>query len=134
MDNMRDVIFACKVRRALNERLDMLPTSTVNHLASARNIAISRKKNDTPIRVLATRRALAGLAGNFGDAPLSWMGIGLAIAVVVLVGGLVGIFQFERQQHITEMAVIDAALLTDDLPLIAYTDRGFNAYLVRRTE
>ena len=135
MNNAQEINYAYKVRHALNERLDTLPASTTERLASARKIALSRKKSDAPMRVSVTRRALAGHVGNFVNEPLSWLGrIGLAVPVIVLVVGLVGIFQYEQQQRINETADIDAAMLTDDLPLTAYADHGFNAYLEKRAE
>jgi len=45
---------------------------------------------------------------------------------------LVGIYQYEQQRRIAETAEIDAAVLSDELPLSAYTDHGFNAYLAKR--
>jgi hypothetical protein len=135
MNNAQEINYAYKVRHALNERLDVLPASTTERLASARKIALSRKKNDAPMRVSATQHAFAGHVGNFVNEPLSWLGrIGLAVPVIVLVVGLVGIFQYERQQRINETADIDAAMLTDDLPLTAYADHGFNAYLEKRAQ
>jgi hypothetical protein len=72
----------------------------------------------------------AGRVGNFVDDRLSWLGR-LGIAAPLLAGALlfVGLYQFEQQQKITETADIDAAVLSDDLPLSAYLDHGFNAYL-----
>ncbi|MEF8710636.1 MAG: DUF3619 family protein [Candidatus Accumulibacter propinquus] len=32
-------------------------------------------------------------------------------------------------QSITELEIIDSALLSDDLPIAAFTDRGFDAWL-----
>jgi len=135
MNNVREVNFAYKVRHALNEQIDVLPASTVDRLASARKIALSRKKSDAPMRVLVTSRALAGHVGNFVSEPLSWFGrIGLVVPLIVLVVGLAGIIQYEQQQRIDETADIDAAMLTDDLPVVAYADHGFNGYLAKRAE
>jgi hypothetical protein len=47
---------------------------------------------------------------------------------------LIGIVQYEKQLRINETADIDAAMLTDELPLSAYADHGFNAYLATREE
>ncbi|MDR3479884.1 MAG: DUF3619 family protein [Burkholderiaceae bacterium] len=135
MNNAQELNFGYKVRHALNEGLDTLPSSTAERLASARKAALSRKKSDAPLRVLVRKNVLAGQVGNFFSEPFSWLGrLGLAIPVVVLVIGLVGIIQYEQQQRITETADIDAAMLTDDLPLTAYADHGFNAYLEKRAE
>jgi protein-S-isoprenylcysteine O-methyltransferase Ste14 len=135
MNNAQELNFGYKVRHALNEALDTLPSSTTERLASARKIALSRKKNDAPLQVLVRKSVLAGQVANFVNEPFSWLGrFGLAIPIVVLVVGLVGIIQYEQQQRINETADIDAAMLTDDLPLTAYADHGFNAYLEKRAE
>ncbi|HZV65746.1 MAG TPA: DUF3619 family protein, partial [Telluria sp.] len=49
--NSDNINFAYKVRHALNENLDNLPASTVDRLASARKIAVSRKKAQAPARL-----------------------------------------------------------------------------------
>jgi hypothetical protein len=131
--NTRDLNFAYKVRHALNENLYNIPASATEKLASARKIALSRKKKESPLRAWLPQRAVAGDVGVLFDKPLSWLGrMGLAVPVVVLVAGLIGIYQFEQQQRISETAEIDAAVLADELPLSAYLDHGFNAYLAKR--
>jgi hypothetical protein len=133
--NTRELNFAYKVRNALNENLDNFPASTAEKLASARKNALSRKKKDSPLRVLLPQRALATEVGGFFSGPLSWLGrMGLAVPLVVLVVGLVGIFQVEQQRRISETAEIDVGVLSDELPLSAYVDHGFNAYLAKRGE
>lgn len=47
----------------------------------------------------------------------------------MLLAGIAGIAYWENQQHTAELADIDAAMLSDNLPLNAYLDHGFNAYL-----
>jgi hypothetical protein len=129
--NIDDLNFAYKVRHALNEKLDNLPTSTTDRLASARKTAVSRKKAHSAVRV--SQRALAGQAGNFFSAHFSWINrVGVAVPLLVLVAGLAGIYQYEEQQRIAEIAELDAAVLADELPLTAYLDTGFNAYLTQR--
>jgi hypothetical protein len=135
MNNVQELNFGYKVRHALNEQLDVLPTSTTDRLASARKMALSRKKSESPLRVLVRQRAFAGEAGTIGNERFSWtMRLGLIIPLLVLVIGLVGIIQYEKQVRIDETADIDAAMLSDELPLTAYADTGFNAYLEKRVE
>ena len=133
--NAKELNFAYRVRHALNENLDFLPASTVDRLAAARNIALSRKKADAPVRVWVFQHALAGHVGNFLAEPLSWLGrMGLAAPIVVVMIGLVGLYHSEQQDRIQETADIDAAVLSDELPLDAYLDQGFNAYLAKRAD
>lgn len=133
--NAKEFDFAYKVRHALNENLIALPASTTERLVSARNLALSRKKKDSPLRRIAAQGVFAGHVDNLFDGQLTWMRrMGVAIPMIVLAIGLVGIYQFEQQQRISETADIDAAVLSDELPLSAYLDHGFNAYLATRAE
>lgn len=120
--NIDDINLAYKIRHALDEQLDHLPASTVDRLAAARAAAMARRKPDA-------------------GAGFSWRGVGpwfagpavsrLAIAVplLALVIGMGGYYQHEQQQQLAALADIDAAVLADELPLTAYLDPGFNAYL-----
>lgn len=133
--NPKELNFAYKVRHALNETTENLPTSTTERLASARKIALSRKKNNSPTNALVSPRLLAGEAGGFFNTRFSWLArMGLILPLIVVAAGLTGIYQYEQQRHITETAEIDAAVLADELPLSAYVDHGFNAYLAKRGE
>jgi hypothetical protein len=133
--NTNELKFAYKVRHALNENLDHLPASTGEKLASARKIAASRKKKDSRLRIFATHTAIAGHADRFFSEPLSWIGrMGLVVPLLVLAVGLTGIYQFEQERRIMDTAEMDAEMLADELPLSAYLDRGFNAYLASRDE
>ncbi|MES3026207.1 MAG: DUF3619 family protein [Pseudomonadota bacterium] len=130
--NNDDINFAYKVRHALNEKLDDLPSTTTDRLASARKLALSRKKPQAPARL-----AKLSLAARFlGSYSFSSFGgrIGVAIPLLALVIGLAGIFEVEEQRRSIELAELDAAVLSDELPLTAYLDNGFNAYLAERAQ
>ena len=133
--NTDDINFAYKVRHALNEKLDDLPASTTDRLAAARKAAMARKKADAPARVAARKTVLAGIATQLLAEPLSWLGrMSVVIPLLALVLGGVGIYQFEQEQQIAELAELDAAVLSDELPLSAYMDHGFNAYLTKSAQ
>lgn len=128
--NTDDLNFAYKVRHALNENLDHLPASTTDRLAAARKLAVSRKKAN-PLRV--AQRALAGNAASLLS--LDWLGrMGVAVPLMVMVVGLAGIYQYQEEQRIAEVAELDAGVLSDELPLTAYLDQGFNAYVDERPQ
>ena len=132
--NTRELNFAYKVRHALNESADKLPPSTTEKLASARKIALSRQKKESSLRVLVTHPILAGDAGSLFNAPLAWLGrMGVMVPVVALFALLASIYQVE-QQHISDTAEMDVAVLADELPLSAYLDNGFNAFLASRDD
>jgi len=132
--NTDDTNFAYKVRHALNARLDDMPASTADRLAAARKTALSRKKAHAPAAL-----AHASLAGNVGSffsrfSLLSLGRAGVGIPLLALVAALAGVYQFEQERRIGELAELDAAVLSDELPLTAYLDHGFNAYLAQRAQ
>ena len=53
----------------------------------------------------------------------------LAIPLIALLVGLIAITMVQNDNRAREVAEIDAALLTDDLPPSAYTDPGFVQFL-----
>jgi len=123
--NTDDINLAYKLRHALEENLDALPASTTERLAAVRALALSRKKADAP--AAHKRRRFLNIDFHFSGASLGRLGV--AIPLLALVVGLGGLYQYDQQQRIAELAELDAAVLADELPLTAYLDHGFNAYL-----
>lgn len=134
--NNKELQFAYRVRHALDANLENLPETTTERLAAARRVALARKK--APARAVATQFAFAGAGGNGGvrqPKSLSWLGrLGVALPLVVGIMLFVGIYEHEHKQRISELAEIDAGVLSDELPLSAYLDHGFNAYLAQQGE
>jgi hypothetical protein len=129
--NTDDINLAYKIRHALNENLDKLPASTTDRLAAARTLALSRKKADAPASK-QERQPLFDIRSVFS---MQWVArAAVAAPLLAMVAGLVGVYQVEREQRVAELADLDAAVLSDDLPLTAYTDHGFNAYLAQQQQ
>jgi Protein of unknown function (DUF3619) len=141
--DQKETEFALKVRRALDENINTLPAASLEKLAAARRTALARKKPEktavaAPVFVPALAGAGAGgldSLGAPGSGPAGKRGrfsrLALAWPLLALVIGLAGIAYWEDQQRTAELADIDAAMLSDNLPLDAYLDHGFNAYLTR---
>jgi hypothetical protein len=135
----KELEFATQIRRALDENTASISPAAVDRLAAARRAALARKKPETvtaPVFVPAFAGAAGALTGMpQADAPhrrrSSLRRFALAWPLAALVISLVAIAYWEDQQRTAELADIDAAMLSDDLPLNAYLDHGFNAYLSR---
>ena len=53
--------------------------------------------------------------------------------MIALVAGLITVSVMQEENRASELAEIDSALLTDDLPPAAYTDPGFAQFLKNDT-
>ena len=60
--------------------------------------------------------------------------LGMIAPLIALVIGLFAINQLQNDYRAQEVADVDAALLTDDLPPAAYADQGFGQFLKLQTE
>jgi hypothetical protein len=132
----KELEFARQLRRALDENAASIPSATVDRLAAARRAALARKKPETvsaPVFVPAFAGAPAGMpelpAPERRRSPLRRFVLAWPLAALVV--SLVAIAWWEDYQRTAELADIDAAMISDDLPLNAYLDHGFNAYLSR---
>lgn len=135
---IRERRFAHEVRAALDAAADDLPTDITERLAAARRIALARKKAEVtvPVPQLAMPGPHAPLFDNDDASPLhragAWLRrLGLIWTLVALAAGLMGIYHWQEQKRIEELADVDAAMLLDDLPPTAYADEGFHVFLKR---
>ena len=114
----------------LSQGAQSLPASIKDRLYEARKKALAVRK---PEKVRIKSPVLAGTsgnwAGNFKSSSNLWDTLGWAAPLVVLAFGLIGIAQWQNESRINDIAEVDAALLTDDVPPDAYADSGFMAFL-----
>ncbi len=125
--------FGLQVAARLSDAADELPYDISERLRAARAQALGKRK--IAVMQTATSVAASGSAGvlTFGNEPLGWWGrAAAALPLVALVVGLITIDTIQNDRRANELAEIDAALLTDDLPPAAYTDPGFAQFLKLR--
>ena len=126
--------FGLRVAARLSAGTEGLPHDIGERLRVAREQAVARRKQ--PAAVLRQRAAIAASRnGNtatlsFGDDGLGFWGrLTSAALVLVMAAGLIAINVIQDDDRTMEVADLDAALLTDDLPPEAYADPGFLQYL-----
>ncbi|SBT05494.1 conserved hypothetical protein [Candidatus Accumulibacter aalborgensis] len=119
---MNELHFAYKLRQYLNRGLLELPPTTVDRLAGARERALARQKVAEHQTVLAT-------AGSFVQHHIDSWHLRQVLLALAVVFGVATYTYWSADQNVAEMEAIDSALLADDLPIAAYTDRGFAAWL-----
>lgn len=115
----------------LNLATPGLPHDITERLRVARQLALAQRKP-----LMQSRLAKNAHVNNDGSltAPADeglnlWSILASALPLLALVVGLMTI-QWVQQDNVTsEIAAIDSALLTDELPPDAYTDAGFAQFL-----
>ena len=122
---MNEPHFANRVRQVLNQGLQ-LDNAVAQRLRTARERALARQR---PERSPALAWA-DNVVGGFGG----WSGMSLRLGapLVALAIAAAAIYTWQQNQRVAEIVDIDSALLTDDLPIDAYLDRGFQNWLKKR--
>ena len=119
---MNEQYFAYKARLQLNRGLHDLRPETLDRLAAAREAALTHQKETRTNSVLASAGNLFSF--NFGDFRVSQV-----LAALVLFFCALFSTYWIGDQHVQELGDIDSALLSDELPIGAFTDKGFAAWL-----
>ena len=119
--------FGLTAAALLRQGSQSLPAGIKDRLYAARLKALSVKK---PEKVRIQQHVLARSTGTWssGSRPV-WDNVGWIAPLVVLVFGLIGIAQWQQDSRINDIAELDIALLTDDVPPDAYADNGFLGFL-----
>jgi len=124
--------FARRLTARLSEGTQELPYDISERLRAARVQALSERKRPVlvhqtaPVAIPQGTSAALGWGSEGGN---WWRSLMSAVPVVALLAGLV-VIQFSQDEYSTlEVAEVDAALLTDDLPPEAYADPGFAQFL-----
>jgi hypothetical protein len=127
--------FGKKIRTYLDQSSAELRSGVAYRLQQARAAAMARAAGQAETanaRVLQGARGLAGIGGagsqGIGERPLYgqprvWL------AIALLVAAMIGYQQWTAWQDLEELEDLDAQILTSDLPIDAYLDRGFQLWL-----
>ncbi len=120
---MNEMHFGNKVRQVLNRGLVGVEATAAERLRAARERALARQRPELS-PAMAWADNVLGRVGGWGG--VAWR-ILLPIAMLVL--AVAAVQYWQQNQRIEEIEELDAQLLTDDLPIDAYLDRGFQNWL-----
>jgi Protein of unknown function (DUF3619) len=117
---MNERELAERIARHLDQGLDDLPPSTLYRLRLAREKALSQLRDDESTE--ATPAAGPSLLSRRLLVPL--------FALIITLSGLV-MWQQHTIQNTSkvDLAELDAQVLSDELPVTAYLDQGFEVWL-----
>lgn len=128
--------FAHRLTQLLNESNQDLGHNVTERLRFARDRAAQLQKlsaieiASAPSLQIQANQSVVLHDGNGSGFNFDFLGKWASlIPLLALVAGLVTIDRLHSDTRAVEVARIDAALLTDDLPPSAYADQGFGLFL-----
>jgi hypothetical protein len=113
------------VRSALNRGIANLDRKTTERLQDTRQLALGRQAQ--PVAALSLAGVGHGIGRFFADS-LHHHSRAI-LAVIALAIGAAGVQVWRSAQHAVDLAEIDSALLSDEVPPGALTDQGFLEWL-----
>jgi hypothetical protein len=115
-----------RIARLLDDSAESVGPAQRERLRAARQAALGCH------RVAPVPAWAPAWAGNFSRFTEHRMfGMRYLIPVAALVLGLAGVLYVHSNSTSSDIADIDAGLLTDELPINAYLDKGFDSWLKR---
>lgn len=120
--------FPEKITRILDSGIREIDGDTVTRLAAARKQALEGFRETPQWSV-----AWAGqMISRVTTAPMT--GLRYVLPATALILGLIGIAYWQAGNgRGSELAELDTLLLTDELPIDAYLDKGFDSWLKRQS-
>jgi hypothetical protein len=128
---MPERILGQRIGKVLDEGRGSMSTSVQEQLTHARMAALARRSAGAAVFAPVHRGVLevAGIKALFTKHMSFFNGLGLSAPLLLGIVLLAGVYQHEQQRHLEDIALLDSALLTDELPPAAYLDKGFSVYL-----
>jgi uncharacterized protein DUF3619 len=123
---MNDKEIATKITSYLDRGTAELKPGVAYRLQAARHAALAGLGE--PQR--ATELILAGAGGSFGGRR-ALADVRIWLGILLFVGGIVSFQYWQSAQQARDIEETDAAILASELPIEAYLDRGFQAWLKR---
>jgi len=119
--NQPDDELARKLVQYLDDGVDRLEPRVRERLAAARRNALSRYRAPATVFGLAVPGQVVHWLTDYR----------LLLAAAALVLATAGVFYWQGTRPSNGITEIDLYLLTDDLPINAYLDKGFDSWLKR---
>jgi len=123
-----------RVAAALSERNVVFPHDLNERLRVAREqaLGVARVSRRTSVATIASPVMIGSVGGSVslgGGRNRWWLRLASVAPMLLLVLGLLLVQYWSDREQVLAAAAIDAVLLADDLPPVAYSDPGFREFL-----
>ena len=127
-----DEEFAKKITGYLDSGASGLKSGTAYRLQKARQQALARMEQQQPAAQSRLAHAFVSTSGPSPGTSTPWKSARLWFGIAAIVLASFAWEQWQVYQQTREIEELDAQLLSSDLPIDAYLDRGFQNWLTRR--
>ena len=122
---MNETQFALRIRQQLNLGTQV-DARIAAKLRAARERALARHRPQPEAGLALASNAMGRLGGVRG------LSLRILLPLAVLGVAFATTYTWQQTQRVAEVEELDAQLLSSDLPIDAYLDQGFAAWLKRR--
>jgi hypothetical protein len=122
---MNETQFAYRVRQHLNQGM-RLDARIAAQLRAAREQALERHRAEPMTGLALASNAMGRIGGARG------LSLRVLLPLAILAAAFATTVAWQQTQRAAEVEELDAQLLSSDLPIDAYLDQGFAAWLKRR--
>jgi hypothetical protein len=122
---MNETQFAYRVRQHLNQGM-RLDARIAAQLRAAREQALERQRAEPMTGLALASNAMGRIGGARG------LSLRVLLPLAILAAAFATTVAWQQTQRAAEVEELDAQLLSSDLPIDAYLDQGFAAWLKRR--
>jgi len=131
----QDDDFARKITGYLDQGTASMRAGTAYRLQLARQQALARLNPETA-RDAELAGAFAGSAGlsSGGGGRSFWTSAKLWLGILLIAAAGVGYQQYQSWQATRDLVDTDVEILTSDLPIDAYVDKGFQNWLTHQDD
>lgn len=129
--------FAKKLTTYLDAGTAEIKSGTAYRLQQARSAALARLAQTDAGGIPQSRlaHAFAGSAGTTGQSGANfWKSGRLWLGILLIAAASFGFQQWQLYQQTREIEELDTQILSSDLPIDAYIDQGFQAWLTRQEQ
>jgi hypothetical protein len=125
----QDDDFARKITTCLDRGTAKMKAGTAYRLQLARTEALARLAEPRRAAQPQHAHALAGGGGTVGGGSGVRSATKLGLALLIALAAVFGYQQWQAYQQLKDIEDTDAAILSSDLPIDAFLDRGFPNWL-----
>jgi hypothetical protein len=122
----REDELAGRIARVLDQGTASVDPAIVAQLRVGRERALDALRVETVLRPVP-----AGGPSMWHSGPLRYLNPRFVLPLLALLSAISGMIYWQYLQHIDELADVDANILSGDLPIDAYLDKGLDTWLKR---